>query len=250
MSNVLNLFIQQYLRHPRSPFSASTYRGLLHTAIPPVEQETASQILRRLPNSPLVATFIPAVRRLGNVPSGDATAQTVLWAQFTTALLSKIAPQDQDRIIRRYGKMHSMSIAPRSITPGLFYTYRYNAAAEDHDQYPLTLVLDRDQDSMLGMNFHYLPYRLRFALFEALMPLIVPIPVSQLSLINIVYQDLVSYGQFRNHKPTIKRYKLNRIQGQAVFISPIEWAVAMAYPNHSFVGKRVQEVWSDGEKNV
>ena len=249
-SPVLDLFIARYLSTPSAAFSSTSFRGLISKASPIVSKATTNSLLRGLPSSPLGASFVVAERSMGNFATERATNDAILWAKLTTTLLGKITLEDQDAALQRYGNIKSQVIPYSNIYPGLFYTFKYKAEADVYDKWPLTLVLSRDKDSMLGLNFHYLPYKFRFALFEALMPLITPIPVTQLSIINIAYQQLLGKAKFQGYRPTIKRYNFKRIESQVVFIAPIEWAIAMAYPNHSFVGKNVTNIWQESIANV
>jgi hypothetical protein len=111
------------------------------------------------------------------------------------------------------------------------------------------LALQKDANGVFGMNFHYLPIKLRFALFESMMPLIVPLPVQQLSLIRLTYKKLM-LRRMIGKLPTLKRYSFSQFRSQAVFISPLEWAVALAYPSERFIGTTSTNVWSESRKRL
>ncbi len=246
----LSLFIERYLRTPASSFDRLAYRGLLHNAAP-IAEVSKDVLLRRLPFEPFAASFITLGRRIGiSAVTKSSPDATVEWAKTATTVLGKISPVDQDSVVTRYGKMTSEIVMPQEMVPGMFYTYKYEAEADDFDNFPVTLVLDVTKTSMLGLNFHYLPYALRFAFFEALMPLVAPIPVDQLSRINIVYQQLTGKTKFRAYAPSIKRYRFDRFKSNAVFITPLEWAIALCYPSHSFTGKSFNQVWQESYLSV
>lgn len=245
--NLLDVLIERYLRSGETGEPPPTLRGQLHDTPPP--QTSSSSNGKKLPDK-LGISFIPFTNRVGSLPGSVATASMVDWAQNTTHILGRIDPSDQDDIIARYGKFKSMLIQPRAILPGMFYTFRYEAATTDtYDRYPLVLPLDKTSTGILGMNFHYLPPRARFALFEAMMPLIIPLPVAQLSLIRATYKRLVR-RRLIGVRPTIKRYSYAQIRSQAVFISPIEWAVALAYPSEQFVHTTAASVWVTSRKHL
>jgi len=50
--------------------------------------------------------------------------------------------------------------------------------------------------------------------------------------------------RFIGKLPTIKRYSFQQIRGSVIFISPLEWAVALAYPSEQFIGSSVASVWA------
>lgn len=241
--DLISLFIERYLRRPSYSVRDTEFFGLINDTKPKLKPFTPGMVLSRLPENPIATSFIRVARAIGITAIDSSSNYSILWAQLTTMLLSQLDPTDQDATVKKYAKIHSLIVSPTNISPGLFYTYKYKAeSVEDYDKFPMTLVLSRDGDSMLGMNMHYLPLKYRFSLFEAMMPLIVPIPVDQLSRINMTYQRLKGTSGFAG-KPTIKRYLFSRFKSNAVFVSPIEWAVAMAYPSQEFVGNTKRTVW-------
>lgn len=248
--DLISLFIERFLRKPSYSVYKTEFRGMLHATKPALSPIVADAVYRKLPDLPIATSFVRVSRAIGIRGIDSSTKTAIKWAQLNTKLLSGITPQDQESIVDKYSRMQSELIMPGRIVPGLFYTYKYRAeSVKDYDRYPMTLVLSRTQDSMIGMNFHYLPYQYRFALFEAIMPLIVPIPVDQLSRINITYNALTG-GSFEGSQPTIKKYLFSRFKSNAVFISPVEWAVAMAYPSQEFVGKTERVVWRNSVNSL
>lgn len=243
-ANMLDLIIARYLR------GGVNARGALHESVPPdTPAATAPATANTLPAT-LGVSFVPLTNQIGSSPITQVADSSVVWAQHITEILGDIKGSDQSDIVAKYGKMTSMLIEPRGIVPGFFYTFRYEAKTVDAwDRYPLVLALKKDHKGVFGMNFHYLPLKLRFALFEAMMPLIVPLPVQQMSLIYLTYEKLKRrrmVGKF----PTLKRYSFPQIKGQAVFISPLEWAVALAYPSERFMHTTPTRVWSQSRQNL
>ena len=81
------------------------------------------------------------------------------------------------------------------------------------------------------------------------MPLIIPLPVRQLSLIRLTYKKLM-LRRMIGKLPTLKRYSFSQFRSDAVFISPLEWAVALAYPSDKFIGTNNTRVWDDAWENL
>lgn len=241
----LDLLIQHYLRGGRD---TPSLRGQLHEMQPAAVTGRATSV-KPLP-SELGVSVVPLTGMLGNNPSIKASQSAVLWAQNITEVLGRIDPTDQTDIVNRYGDFKSMFVDAKRMIPGMFYTFSYRATTvKYYDKFPTVLVLDRTDDSMLGMNFHYLPPNIRFALFESMMPLIAPLPVFQLSRIMLTYQQLKK-RRLIGKLPTIKRYTHDNIRGRAVFISPIEWAVALAYPSEQFINITPTKVWAESRRNL
>lgn len=241
----LDLLIQHYLRGGRD---TPSLRGQLHERQPNATTGRKTAI-KPLPNN-LGVSVVPMIGMMGNNPPTKVSDSAVLWAQNITQVLGRIDPDDQTDIVDRYGNFKSMFVDAHRMIPGMFYTFTYQATTtRQYDKFPLILVLDRTADSILGMNFHYLPPKLRFGLFESMMPLIAPLPVFQLSRVFLTYQKL-KQRRLIGKLPTIKRYTYANIRGRAVFISPIEWAVALAYPSERFVGTTSTTVWSESRRHL
>lgn len=264
----LDLLIQHYLRGERN---SPSLRGQLHETppatigrdattakpslqgqphkTPPAMVGRMAKTVKPLPNQ-LGVSIIPMIDIMGNKTSIKTSDNAVLWAQNTTQVLGRIDPEDQTDIVERYGNFKSMFVDAQRMIPGMFYTFNYRATTVKHyDRFPVILVLDRTPNSILGMNFHYLPPKLRFALFESMMPLIVPLPVFQLSRI------LLTYKTFKRRRmlgklPTIKRYTPANIRGRAAFISPLEWAVALAYPSERFIETTPITIWAESRRRL
>lgn len=243
--NLLDVLINRYLGDTQG-----SVRGALHET-PPAKTSVTDKATppQTLPDK-LGVSFIPLVDSLGPPQYKRTPDSAILWAQNVTQILGNINPADQNDVITRYGNMQSFLLEPRDVVPGFFYTFRYDAKTTDqYDRYPLVLILEKDRTGMFGMNFHYLPLKLRFALFEAMMPLIVPLPVQQMSLIYLTYKSL-KRRRLIGKLPTLKRYTFPQIKSRVVCISPIEWAVAMAYPSDMFMNTSRTKVWTESRKNL
>ena len=241
---MLDLIIARYLRGGVSP------RGALHETVPANPPATKTPVTAKPLPATLGVSFVPLLNKMGTVPTQRVLTETIAWAQNITEVLGGIDPADQTDMMTRYGHVHSVKMGPRSIIPGFFYTFRYQAkTTNQYDRFPLVLALHRDSNGFFGMNFHYLPINLRFALFESMMPLIVPLPVKQLSLIRLTYKNLMR-RLLVGKLPTLKRYNFSQFQSEAVFISPLEWAVALAYPSETFMGTTNARVWIESRKRL
>jgi len=240
------------MQNPRNPPSPGEMRGLLHERIPNLKPRTRRQgPLPNLPVHPTGVSFMPLFDRIGARSVRGASAAATMWAQNTATLLGRLDHGDQVHLLSEYRNVRSMTTTAANMQRGMFYTYRYQAETVPYwDRYPITLVLNRDGQYMTGVNFHYLPVGFRFSLFEALMPLVAPIPVDQLSRIYILYKTLAANPRYRAFRPALKTYKMSRIQSSVVLISPIEWPVALAYPSQMFINATDQQVWSESVRKI
>lgn len=220
----------QFLAGNYRTLPRNAFRGVFHDA-PPDRQILTGQTLPNVPS----LTFVPLLKQLGAIANQRTPAGVAAWVKTVTYLLGRVDENDQRQVMQKYEKLKSFTVSPLQILPGFLYTFHYEARSNRFDRFPLILVLKKDKSSILGLNFHYLPLVWRFALFEALMPLIAPLPVSQLSRILTTYQRLSTGTKYYYWESTVKRYTVKQIQSRAVFIAPIEWAAAMAYPSDMFI---------------
>jgi len=203
-------------------------------------------------NLPYHATFVPLLYKIGvhSLQPQPGSKEAAAWAATTQDLLSHVPIIQQNSIAAQYQQFPSTFLSPAGIFPGHFYSYRYEAIDNNYDEFPIVLMLSKTRTHCLGLNFHYLPYDLRLALFEQFMPLIAPIPVSLLSRIYITYQRLTSITLYRAFRPCLKMYKLDRLKSQPIFITPMEWAAAITFPSERFLGKDIKTVWTESTLDV
>lgn len=250
-SEVVDIIVKRYLRN-------ESVRGLLHEDAPlpsaktpaPTTNQSKNKQQSKPPvvNQPPSITFAPLLQRVGLPDIRMAAPKSTKWAKNITELLTKINANDTKTMAERYKNFHSELLQPRSIVPGCFYSFRYEAATVDaYDRFPMILALHSDSKGFLGMNFHYLPLPMRFALFEALMPLVIPIPVIQRSRIYMTYQQMMR-RRLTGKLVTIKRYNFKQLRSGVVFISPLEWPVALAYPSETFINTNRVKVWAASQK--
>lgn len=251
-NNVLSVIIERFLKNPNNTPTQGELRGLLHSRIPNLKPRTMRQgPMPTLPMHPAGVSFLPLMGRVGARAARAPSPAATIWAQNTATLLGRLDQGDQVHILNEYRNVRSMTTTSGNIARGLLYTYRYEAKTVPWwDRYPLILCLEKKPPYMLGLNFHYLPIGFRFALFEALMPLVAPIPVDQLSRIYIVYRRLAADARYRAFRPALKKYRLDRIRSSVVMISPIEWPVALAYPSQQWVNTTDQQVWTNSVQKI
>lgn len=244
-NTVVDLLINRYLREGKE-----NVRGLLHEQTPPalntrdrskaLEKTTVG--VEKQPDPPPIS-FVPMLERVGVTGVRAAAPKSTEWAKNIQELLTRIAAEDTEEFTKKYKNLKSQLLPARSIVAGCFYSFRYEAkTVNEYDRFPMIMALESDSTGFLGMNFHYLPLPMRFALFESMMPLIVPVPVIQRSRIYLTYQQL-KRRQFIGKAVTIKRYNFAQLRSGVVFISPVEWPVALAYPSESFINTNRVQVW-------
>jgi hypothetical protein len=143
-------------------------------------------------------------------------------------------------------------VTPVGSFPGSFYFFRYDAKTKEDlpywDQFPFTLVLQREKDGFLGLNFHYLDYDLRARLFDALYPFregrtATPNIRDLRMRLKISYELLQSHHRFSPFRPCLKRYLSGHVKSPLLKVSAKEWDIALFLPVERFVKEDKAYVW-------
>ena len=121
------------------------------------------------------------------------------------------------------------------------YDPKTKARLPYYDVFPLVLPLEPIKGGFLGMNFHYLPYLLRFRLLERLQRFASGGFKSN-TKIEASY-DLVK--GINLVKPTIKKYLFGYTRSQFLRIDFDEAALAAYLPVQQFRKAGVGKVWAD-----
>jgi len=121
-----------------------------------------------------------------------------------------------------------------NIQRGNMYMFYYNPKLKDrlpyYDKFPLVIPLEKYGNGFLGINFHYLPPKIRVA------------------LLNRIRDKNMTYRTLKNHKyikHTIKRYLNNHIQGRFLLIGEEDWDTAIFLPVERFTKATKKIVWGD-----
>lgn len=118
------------------------------------------------------------------------------------------------------------------------------------DAYPLAFPIAMNSNSMLAINFHYLPYQERAKLMDALYSLTNNKNYDETTKLKISYEVLKSVSKFRAFKPCIKRYLLKNIKTDLVEVYAAEYDIAIFLPLARFQGASQEDVWADSRKTI
>lgn len=136
----------------------------------------------------------------------------------------------------------------QSVTPGHMYMYYYDPKHKDtlpyYDRFPLIFPLDFKVDRFLGINLHYLPYKERAQLMDALYTVETGAWGKQRKL-KISYDLLKSAAKFKGFKPCIKSYLKAHVRSRFVKVLHEEWDMALMLPLEHFEKATKHKVWRD-----
>ena len=140
------------------------------------------------------------------------------------------------------------------VSMGKMYLFSYDAKTKAtlpyFDRYPLIFPVESAPGGFYGINMHYLPYRLRAKLMDALYDLSSNQRYDEKTKLKLSYGILKGASKFKLFKPTFKRYLSSQIRSRFVEISSSEWDIALFLPLESFDGASKTKVWADSRKMV
>jgi len=138
------------------------------------------------------------------------------------------------------------------VSMGKMYLFSYDAKTKAtlpyFDRYPLIFPVESAPGGFYGINMHYLPYRLRAKLMDALYDLSSNQRYDEKTKLKLSYGILKGASKFKLFKPTFKRYLSSQIRSRFVEISSSEWDIALFLPLESFDGASKTKVWADSRR--
>jgi hypothetical protein len=126
------------------------------------------------------------------------------------------------------------------IEPGKMYVFRYDAKHKKTlpywDAFPLIFPIGLYPDGFLGLNMHYLPYKLRAEFFKELLA------HKQNDRLNIDYAKLKT-SRFLAF--TIHRYLGAHVKSGLYEIATVAWPRVVYLPTQQFQKQTASQVWSN-----
>jgi len=127
-----------------------------------------------------------------------------------------------------------------------FYDPKTKQKLPYYDTFPLVLPLEPIKGGFLGLNFHYLPYLLRFNLLQRLQKF-ADGGMKPSTKFEASYDDVKGINLV---KPTIKKYLYSHVRSQFLRIDFDEAALAVYLPVQQFKKSGTSKVWSDSRRMI
>ena len=158
--------------------------------------------------------------------------------------VQSLADRFTARKLMNQGKLNGRPSAGRLNM--FFYDPKGKKTLPYYDTFPLVLPLESIKGGFMGMNFHYLPYLLRFRLLERMQKFSTG-GFSSKTRIDASYDGVKNIAMV---KPTIKKYLYSHVRSQFLRIDFNEAAMAVYLPVQQFKKAGVTKVWSDSRKMI
>ena len=127
------------------------------------------------------------------------------------------------------------------------YDPKFKKTLPYYDTFPLVLPIERYSDGFLGINFHYLPIKLRIKLLDRLVDYSNNTAFDESTRLIVDYQKL---KRVKLIKPTIHKYLAGHTKSQFRRIDADEFTVATLLPVQRFKKSTAQEVWKESRAMI
>ena len=193
--------------------------------------------------------------------------RAMFWfSQYSAALTSWQAKHTGTKFKTIENELPSqMMVSPKRAFPGYMYLFHYEPAGKHelpaYDNFPLALIVQRDANGFLGLNFHYLSYRSRAMLFDMLHKTLViqgpdpdgsgpkgPDPLR--TRMRATYKVLTSMSKYKAFRPCMKRYRNSQFRSPLLQVGSSEWDLALFLPVEQFRKSNRADVWQESQERI
>lgn len=156
-------------------------------------------------------------------------------------LILELKRESDPRIIPRIGKLYMFS-----------YLAKHRKTLPYYDAFPMILVVNvnKKEEYMLGINFHYLPLKVRAAVFKSLLILLNNKKWDDTTKFKVTWAILQNLSTSPFIRPAIKRYNFEQLRSKFIIVEEEEWDIVTMLPTHIFKGAPITQVWADSVAEI
>lgn len=168
--------------------------------------------------------------------------KSATWYRNAASLIADRATQTK---LMRQGKILGRPSAGRLSM--FLYDAKTKAKLPYWDAFPLVLPVDVFKGGFVGINFHYLPYALRFKLLEQLQTYASNDKFDSSTKLQVGYSNLKGQSII---KPAIKKYLWRQVRSNFRRIDVDEMAIACYLPVADFQGASLGKVFAAARRVI
>ena len=178
-------------------------------------------------------------------PLKDLQGNTLRSAQWYRNAVSLITDKVSQNKLLSQGRLNARPSLGRM---NMFvYDPKYRQTLPFYDTFPLVLPLEPIKGGFMGLNFHYLPYPLRFRLLERMQRFATNAKFDSSTKLLATYDDVKSIRLIR---PAIKKYLYNNVRTRFRRIDTDEMAIAVYLPVADFKKAGLGAVFADSRRKI
>ena len=179
---------------------------------------------------------------------GKATKRSARWFQdkikgLKGGLRNRFSATNPDKFYRESDNKINPNLLSRRANLGSLYCYhydpKYKATLPYYDIFPMIMLIGADNDTFLGLNFHYLPPNLRAILLDRVNAKVAGgvINWKKISKIPLV-------------EPAVHRYRFDQITRKVIEIEKEEEEIAIFLPLERFRKASKSAVWANSRRRA
>ena len=172
----------------------------------------------------------------------DKKLKSANWYKSAASLIADRATQTK---LMRDGKLNARPSAGRMSM--FIYDPKTKQKLPFYDTFPLVLPIDTIRGGFIGLNFHYLPYGLRFKLLQQLQQFATNSKFDQSTRLQVTYEAVKNIGLI---KPAIKKYLYRYVRSNFLRVDVQEMAIAVYLPVARFRKASLQTVFADSRRKI
>jgi len=152
----------------------------------------------------------------------------------------ELSPKESIAMVKELIFHKSKALSVSDLKPGTLLMYSYNAKnkEETFDRTPLVLVLRKSRGYTLGLNFHWLPVRMRTQLIDIILKKNKK-NIEKNKPLQFSYEEFKPLLKKFGYAPCIRLYINKRISKKGVIIPPFELKNAAKLRAETFTKGRV-----------
>ncbi len=115
--------------------------------------------------------------------------------------------------------------------------FHYDAKYKDElpywDFFPLSLAINYTPTGFLGLNFHYLAPRRRYALLEKLLTFVNNDRMDETTRLRATYEILRDTPKYADFRPCLHQYRWDHVRSHFAIVPPTSWHLALGLPAYN-----------------
>jgi len=125
-----------------------------------------------------------------------------------------------------------------AIYPGRMYLYQYYPIGVKtlpyYDALPLVIPFSADEKTFTGLNFHYLPYKVRYVLLKNLLDFATNKKLDDKTKLRLSWQYIAGVSRYRGVNSAIHKYRYDRVMSHFMEVPANQWFMALLLPVERF----------------
>ena len=178
-------------------------------------------------------------------PLKDLQGNKLKSASWYRNAVSLIADRSSPSELFASGKLLGRPSAGRMSM--FFYDPKFKQRLPYYDTFPLVLPLEPMKGGFIGLNFHYLPYGLRYKLLDQLQQFSTNTKFDQSTRLQVTYDAVKNIGLI---KPAIKKYLFRYVRSNFLRVDVDEMAIAIYLPVAKFQKASLGQVFADSRRKI